>query len=425
MKVGLIANWGKTTKTMLKTLTCFKLIFLVIIALSKPIGARALTDTQSVKETNAEYIKAHFSEQLNDPEGKKRRNFSQFGYGLSFFTVPLFPITDFIEPNDYGDHSFGKPDIKEKNGALYTCRGGFIDFSHMRAAADWTVYLTFRMILEPKGFDLPYEGGDLHLYFKKLNILSLDEIASLAQKIAFERLEWHEIASWHYHQPNYTFDERQSCFTPEDTYSNFLGTHIGRSIALRILTKRENLTYSEIASDEIQKMITSLEPVKSKRETKEAYDIVDRAKQLELPAAERNRDVWWDSKVIFRDERYVFKRSINIGPTISPWLVPHQEKVGCLVNTQAQSWPVPSRTKNGASYYNYYTFTIHPDSLLFFRKSSHKQLHPPFGTFVSKNMTRIRDFIAREMQKELTPGFSRRDKKDPEKHFKKLKKVIF
>lgn len=400
--------------------------FIAIIPMLSMAGPmRAAADTQAVKESNAEYIKAHFSEQLNDPEGKKRRNFSQFGYGLSFFTVPLFPITDFIEPNDYGQHSFGKPDIKEKNGALYTCRGGFIDFSHMRAAADWAVFLTFKMITEGKGFDLPDEGGQLRLDFRKLNTLSLEDIAAMAQRIAFERLEWHEIASWHYHQPNYTFDERQSCFTPEDTYSNCLGTRIGRNIALRILTKRENLTYSEIASDEIQKMITSLEPVKSKKETKEAYDIVDRARQIELPAAERNRDVWWDSKVIFRDERYVFKRSINIGPTISPWLVPHEEKVGCLVNTQPQSWPLPAKARAGGSFYSYYTFTIHPDSLLFYSKSSHKQLHPPFGTFISKDMGRIRDFVAREMQKELTPGFSRRDKKDPEKYYKKLKKVIF
>ncbi len=410
---------------MSKNFTRLKLILLSAICFSWPLVSHASTDTQGVKESNAEYIKAHFSEQLTDPEGKKRRNFSQFGYGLSFFTVPLFPITDFVEPNNYGEHSFGKPDIKEKNGALYTCRGGFIDFSHMRAAADWAVFLTFKMITEPKGFDLPYEGGELRLDLKKVSTLPLDDIATMAQKIAFERLEWHEIASWHYHQPNYTFDERQSCFTPEDTYSNYLGTRIGRNIALRILTKRENLTYSEIASDEIQKMIASLEPVKSKKETKEAYDIVDRAKQIDLPEADRNRDVWWDSKVIFRDERYVFKRSINIGPTISPWLVPHEEKLGCLVNTQAQVWPVPAKAKSGTSFYSYYTFTIHPDSLLFYSKNGHKQLHPPFGTFVSKDMARIRDFVAREMQKELTPGFSRRDKKDPEKHYKHLKKVIF
>ncbi|MBS1685934.1 MAG: DUF4056 domain-containing protein [Bacteroidetes bacterium] len=390
-----------------------------------PYRCWSATDTQNLRETNAPYIKSHFSEQLTDPEGKKRRNFSQFGYGLSFFTVPLFPITDFIEPNDYGLHSFGKPDIKEKNGSLYTCRGGFIDFSHMRAAADWAVFLTFKIITEPTGFDLPHEGGDLRIDLRRANTLSLDDIAAMAQKIAFERLEWHEIASWHYHQPNYTFNEQQSTFTPEDTYSNFLGTRIGRNIALRILTKRENLSYSEIASDEIQKMITALEPVRSKKETKEAYDIVDRAKQMELPAAERNKDVWWDSKVIFRDERYVFKRYINMGPSVGPWLVPHEERLGCLVNTKGQVWQVPAKTKSGISFYRYYTFTIRPDSLLFYSKNGHKQLHPPFGTFASRNMGHIRDFIAREMQKQLTPGFSRRDKKDPEKYYKKLKKVIF
>ena len=400
-------------------------IFIFILLCSCSRIAHAATDSGNIAASNAEYINQHFADQLTDPEAKKRRNFSQFGYGLSFFTVPLFPITDILDPDDLGQHSYGKPDIKENNGALYTCRGGFLDISHMRASADWTVYVTFRIITEGKGFDLPYEGGDLHLSFKNLNTLSLDDIASMSQRIAFERLEWHEIASWHYHQPNYTFDERQSAFTPEDTYSNFIGSMIGRNITLRILTKREEFSYSQIATEEIAKVIKMLEPVKSKKETRDAFDIVDRNKQLSLPEAERNKDVWWDSKIIFRDERYVFKRYINIGPAMSPWLVPNQEKVGCLVNTKPQTYTVPYHTKTGANLNNYYTFYIRPDSLLFFSKREHKLLHPVFAPFTSREMPRIRDFVAREMQKELTPGFSRRDKKDPEKHYKKLKKVIF
>jgi hypothetical protein len=403
----------------------WSLLFCLLMLYTAQLDGAGTNIRPSRRLAYAKYIGDHYSHQLTDPEAKKRKSFSQFGYGLTYFNFPLFPVTEFIDPEDFGEHSYGEPGIKEKNGSLYTCRGGFMDFSHIRASADWTVYLTFRIITENKDFELPYEGGDLFLHFNSLSALSLDDIASMAQKIAFERLEWHEIASWHYHQPNYTFDERQSAFTPEDTYSNFLGTTIGRRIALRILKQKEDLPYSQIASEEIKKMVESLTPVSTKKQSREAYDIVDRNKQIKLPEAERNKDIWWDSKVLFRDERYVFKRSINIGPIISPWLVPHQESIGCPVRSHAQVFKVPQRTTPGISLYNYYEFKIVPDSVLFYSKREHKELHPPFPPFISQNMQATVDFVAKEIQKELSPGFSRRDKNDPEKHFKKLKKAFF
>ncbi|MCW3127689.1 MAG: hypothetical protein JWO03_3347 [Bacteroidetes bacterium] len=373
----------------------------------------------------AHYITDHFSTQLTNPEEKKRRNFSQFGYGLSFFSFPLFPITDFIDPHDFGVHSYGRPDLRERNGALYTCRGGFMDFSHIRVAADWTVYLAFKIITEHKDFDLPAEGGALSLRFKNLGALSIEDIAAMAQKIAFERLEWHELASWHYHMPNYTFNEQQSAFTPEDTYSNLLGTTIGRNIALRILKDREDISYSQIATEEIQKAVAGLAPVDTKKASREAYDIVDRNKQLKLPEAQRNKDVWWDSKIVFSDERYVFKRYTNIGPRLSPWLVPEADKVGCPARQKAEVLYVPQKTRVGVSFYNYFEFRIAPDSALFYSKILHKQLHPPFAPFTTNNMGKVLVQVSKEMEKELSPGFNKRDAKDPVKHYKRVRKVFF
>src|SRR5947208_2626249 len=86
-------------------------------------------------------ITTHFPAQLGNPQKKTRKSMSQFGYGLYYFRFPLFPVTQFINPANFGIHSYGQPARKEKNGVLYTCEGGFMDFSHIRCAADWTVFL--------------------------------------------------------------------------------------------------------------------------------------------------------------------------------------------------------------------------------------------------------------------------------------------
>ena len=372
-----------------------------------------------------QYITDHYSGQLATPEKKKRKNFSQFGYGLSFYAFPLFPITDFMNPDDFGTQSYGKPDLKEKNGALYTCRGGFIDFSHVRAAMDWTVHVAFKIIDDNgKNMDLQSTDGVLKLQLRNVKHLGLADIAAMSQKIAFERLVWHELASWYYHLPNFTYSEQQSTFTPEDTYSNFLGTVIGKKIILRILQKQEGLSYEQIASEELKKEIALLLPVSSKEDSKKAYDIVDAAKQAKLPEAEQNKDVWWDSRVQFRDERYVFKRYIETGPQLNPWLVPRSSQVGCK-NIKPVVLQVPQRTKTGMSFYHYYTLTITPDSLLFYNKKTHEQLHKPFAAFTTNNMQKVIAIVEKEMEKELKVGFDKRDKKNPEDQYEDMRRVWF
>ena len=371
------------------------------------------------------YINDHYAEQLTNPAKKKRKSMSQFGYGLYYFDFPLFAVTGFINPHHFGVHSYGEPGLKEKNGSLYTCRGGFMDFSHIRAASDWTVYLTFRIMAESKDFDLEPEGGTLQLQFKDLEGLSLDDITDMAQKIAFERLEWHEIASWYYHLPNYSISEQQSTFTPEDTYSNFLGTVVGKRIALRILQKQENLPYAQIASEEIQKMVQSLDPMQTVKATKRAYDIVDYRKQMKLPEGQRNDDVWWDSQIVFRDERYVFKRYINTGPSIDPWLVPESQKVGCPAQPQAQVWQVPATTSTGRSFYDYYNFVITPNPALFFSKTTKRLMSERFNSFSTHDMLFILAHVSLDMEKELLPGFDHRDHHNPISQFKHVRTVFF
>jgi hypothetical protein len=373
-----------------------------------------------------QYITTNYPAQLTNPQKKTRRSLSQFGYGLSFFVIPIFDISEFINPKDFGEHSYGEPHRSEKNGSLYTCNGGFIDFSHMRAGIDWAVYVTFQLLARPDTLTLEPEEASLKLRFKNLNRLSLDEIASIGQKIAYERLIWHEIASWSYHSPNFFIGEQQSTFTPEDVYSNLLGTLIGKKIALRILIKKENLPFSQIATEEIREMIRQLLPLQNEDACKQAYDIVDRHVQSQLPEKERNKDIWWDSRIIFTDGRYVFKRYMNIGPTVGPWLVPNAyEKLGCPSEPLVKTLKVPTTSKSGKSLYNYYTFTISPDSILFFAKKSGKMLHKPFKPFTTKNISPVMKLIGRDMQKMLLTGYDKRNSMDPVPNYKNVKNVLF
>lgn len=377
------------------------------------------------RAAEVKYITAHFPTQFTNPERKIRKNFSQFGYNLSLIPIPLFPITSFINPHNFGIQSYGGPGKGEKNGSLYTCDGGFMDFSHIRVAVDWTVFLTFKMLSEKKGFDLPDEGGHLKLHFTGLDTLSIQDIAAIAERITFERLIWHEVASWQYHPPNYTFDEQQSTFTPEDSYSDLLGAVIGKRVALRILEKEEGLSYAQIATEEIKKMISSLHPLTTIKGSKHAYDIVDRSKQLDLPEGKRNDDVWWDSQIIFADQRYMFKRYINIGPAVAPWLVPESEQLGCSADTKPFTLHLPEWSAWGKSYNSYYEFKIIPDSLLFFNKRTGKQLHEPFGPFITSNFMPVINHIRKQMEKTLLPGFDERDCFDPVPYFKNAVRVMF
>ena len=383
------------------------------------------SETALKRKMAANYIMARYPEQLTYPQKKDRKCLCQFGYGMYLVNIPLFPITDFIDPNDLGEHSYGEPALKEKNGTLYTCRGGFVDFSHLRAAVDWTVYVAFQITTGAAELKLPDEEASLDIKFKNTEALDLKDIAAMAQKIAFERLVWHEIASWYHHAPNFTMSEQQSTFTPEDAYSNLLGTEIGETIVLRILNKHEDMSYEQIATAEISKALKILQPLEDKKESMAAYDMVDRNKQLKVDENKRNTDIWWDSKMEFIDSRYVFKRNMNVGPVLSPWLVPHAQSIGCDVKAKPQAIKVPAKTNMGKSLYNYYSFIIEPDSTMFFNKKNGEQLHKPFGAFTTNKMPAVMAALSIDMQTVLMAGFDKRDGADPEKHFKHVRKIIF
>ena len=393
------------------------LIFLVSISLDAFAGG-----TDPVHAAKAHHIQNYYPEQLTNPQKKNRKSLAQFGYNLSYFKIQLFPIREFINPKNLGVHSYSQGSFGEKNGSLYTCKGGFIDFSHMRAAVDWTVYIAFTILSDTDQLDLPPEAGTMKLSFRNIDELTIQDIAELAKKIAFERLEWHEVASWHYHAPYHMRSDQQSTFTPEDNYSNLLGAEIGKRVVLRILNEMETLPYSEIATEEIQKVIASLDPVSGKKDSRIAYDIVDRHVQLRLPENQRNNDVWWDSNILFRDQRYMFKRNTDIGPDLEPWLVPKSPELACETEQSPYVLKVPLKTQQGKSFYDYYDFIISPDTAMFYGRKGEK-VHTSFEPFSTRDLDHIVRLITFEMEKILLAGFNKRDSCDPVQDYKNVRRV--
>ncbi len=397
-------------------------VFAVLLVMpafgSRPAHAMSLDDLQNHRLT----IRQRYSEQLTDPQKKSRKSLAQFGYNLSYLKVNFYPITEFINPMDYGTQSYGKPGKHENNGSVYSCNGGFLDFSHMRAAVDWSVFMTFTLLSGDGNITLPPSSAELQIRAHDYQSLSIEEIADLGEKIAFERLVWHEIASWHYHAPNH-IDEQQSTFSIEDSYSNFLGATIGKRVALRLLDPSEVRPYAEVATEEILKTVQALHPMTDVKKSKMAYDLVDRFRQSRRPSHERNRDIWWDSKIIFRDQRYLFKRVLPLSYEITPWLVPQADKLGC-VGSEPQILQVPQRTLSGKSFYDFYSFKITPEKDLFYANRSGKQLHAPIAPFTSDQMFSVINHLKKQMEAIFGPGFDARGG-DPVPTYKHVKWRMF
>jgi hypothetical protein len=134
--------------------------------------------------------------------------------------------------------------------------------------------------------------------------------------------------------------------------------------------------------------------------------------------------VWYDSKIVFRDQRYVFKRNLQIGPEMKPWLVPQSDELACPCERKPEVLPVPQVTESGKSFYNYYAFTITPDSNMFYSYKKHKELHPAFSAFNTSDFPTIVAHIRKQMAAILMPGFDKRNDADPTIYFSDANTVL-
>src|SRR3972149_8814068 len=150
--------------------------------------------------------------------------------------------TDFLDFEELGQHTY-RFGLSEKNGILYTCRGGHIDTAHLRKAADWTAFVaakTYEKIKE-SATEFSFKLMESSRYHVKITYpenwddlseeqkenITFDTSIRLGEYFVYTATTWHEIITWFgYKCTGILYSEFASAFTWEDTFSNLLGTYI-------------------------------------------------------------------------------------------------------------------------------------------------------------------------------------------------------
>ncbi len=227
-----------------------------------------------------------------------------FGYDLKLWGVPFVTIDQVISIDDLGEHYY-MGHKTEGVGTIYTHRGGFIDFGHLRDQLDWTRYL-YTLISKSRGkgkviLPLRNEAGRKTLYLYVPSDFEDDDCILLAAKITYDLSLWHEISTWFGASTLPILPEKFSSFSLEDVYSNLLGIHIGMK------TLKSKLPFNQAATKIIASTLDSLAVVKTSQETYTAYDSV--------------YDLWYTSKKRIPKLGVTLKRDTDVLTSSRPWIV--------------------------------------------------------------------------------------------------------
>jgi len=249
------------------------------------------------------------SKELSVPPPRIIRTCCGFGVEIGIAGVPFAKKTDITSREIMGSHYY-LGDKSEKNGNIYTRRGGFLDMGHLRDCADWTAYL-YNLIkasqTDPKfrNIELRNEGGAKSLMLKVPGNFDEESIIQLAGKISYSLSLWHEISTWFGASYVPLVPEKFSSFSPEDMYSNLMGVHLG----MRAI--RSKLDYNEAMTQELSKMLDTIESVKTEAETFDAMLKVN--------------EVWYTNTKKYPNKKIILKRYIELDDEFTPWLVPGYE----------------------------------------------------------------------------------------------------
>ena len=281
---------------------------------------------------------ARIPEGLDTKTPPKRiiRTCCSFGVDVKVSVLSFLKVTDITSLSAMGDHTF-MGSKAEKNGIIYTHKGGFIDMGHLRDIADYTAYL-FALIKENRNvglheFKLGKEGGT-----KKLNVFIPDhftdeDIAKLAGKIAYDLSAWHEISTWYGSSYIPLVPERYSSFSVEDAYSNLLGAHLGIKAVLGDKPYEEEMTRS------ILETLHYLGAVQTEEETRQAMNDV--------------KDIWWSGTAKLPSRKVLIKRQFEILGRVSPLVVDSD-----LRGESEYDLLVPELASDGKKLTDYYSLQI-------------------------------------------------------------------
>jgi hypothetical protein len=230
--------------------------------------------------------------------------------------VPLIKVANVMAVGDLGPHNYGSGALGgERNGLVYTCRGGFIDIAHVRDNADRALFLMTQIARAlPAGVtvDMPEEGTSRRIVVAPLPAKLLARhgrwhiAAALAGYANHQLSNWHEIVTWYGFESTPGMPERMSAFSPEDIYSNTLGTKLAVGVVLhKEMRSREE--YDAAMQAWMREALRRLGAV-SKEHARAAMASVD--------------GEWWDSGKRVPEFGLVTRRFTDISFPVAPWIVP-------------------------------------------------------------------------------------------------------
>lgn len=238
--------------------------------------------------------------------------------------VAGYTVANVISAEDLGHHEYdngfitlandGRGIDPEKNGLVYTCRGGFVDTAHVRDNADLTLYVGLRIAQAiPAGatIAMPGDGAARHVVVRPIPPEAIARqgrlavAAVLAQWVVYQLSIWHEIASWYGVESVPGFSERVSAFTPEDRYSNAIGIKVGAAL-LEGEGLRSRDDYNRSMDAWIAGALRRLDPV-SRPNGRLAMGALD--------------GLWWTSEKVLPDWTLVMKRNLGIAMPLAPWRI--------------------------------------------------------------------------------------------------------
>lgn len=289
--------------------------------MSEKLVATALGDDGPVEETGDP------SQVPKLPAPHRVRPCCAFGMDLRTklggVEVPGYTVGNILGVEELGRHEYDNgfltlnQDISrvvtlEKNGLVYTCRGGFVDIAHVRDNADLTLYLATRIVLDmwgPKPVVVEGDGARRRVVLKPIPPELIDRLGpwevavALAQWSAYQMSIWHEIATWYGYESVSGFPEKVSAFSPEDLYSNAFGLRIAGGI-LRDRRGRTRAEWDDYMAAWLDRSVQRLVPVSSElgRRTMKSLD-----------------GRWWDSRKIVPDWTLVTKRNYDLSASVQPW----------------------------------------------------------------------------------------------------------
>jgi Protein of unknown function (DUF4056) len=266
---------------------------------------------------------------LPEPNG---RNCCAIGFDIAIPPTIGPPIQNVQDLTTLKPHKYNEvpPVVDRDNGLVYTCRGGVIDTGHVRECADYTAFFAVKaMELNVTGGSVTLAKPEFGSTLRKVIIntaagsFALDHYIAIGMRISYEFAIWHEIETWF--QVGGFVPERYSAFSPEDNYSNLLGTYIARDALL------DSRPYDEAMTAAITRILTALGAVTSTQARAALKTVEGR---------------WWDNTKVLPDLKFLLRRHMEPFGTVTPWLL---ASTACVAGVTPLSLPVPEFSPSDGS----------------------------------------------------------------------------